>query len=62
MSLTMKDYSKRLIDDKLDKYLNIFGAVSIEGPKWCGKTWASAFHSNSEFLVGDPANNFNNRK
>ena len=30
MSLTMKDYSKRLIDDKLDKYLNIFGAVSIE--------------------------------
>ena len=47
MSLTMKDYSKRLIDDKLDKYLNIFGAVSIEGPKWCGKTWTSLNHASS---------------
>jgi len=37
------------------------GAVCIEGPKWCGKTWTSAFHSNSEFLVGDPDNNFQNR-
>lgn len=38
---------KRLIDDKIEKYLKIFGAVSIEGPKWCGKTWTSLNHSNS---------------
>lgn len=47
MSLTKENYSKRLIDDKLSKYLKIFGAVSIEGPKWCGKTWTSLNHANS---------------
>lgn len=26
------------------------------------KKWTSAFHSNSEFLVGDPTNNFSNRQ
>ena len=47
MSLTKENYSKRLIDDKLSKYLKIFGAVWIEGPKWCGKTWTSLNHANS---------------
>lgn len=56
------NYRKRLIDDKVEKYLKTFGAVCIEGPKWCGKTWTSRYHSNSEFLVGDPTNNFQNRK
>lgn len=54
-------YKKRLIDDKVKKYLKTFGAVCIEGPKWCGKTWTSRYHSNSEFLVGNPVNNFQNR-
>ncbi len=47
MRLTRKDYIKRLMDDKLEKYLKIFGAVSIEGPKWCGKTWTALNHSKS---------------
>ena len=47
MSLVQKDYRRRLIDDKIDKYLKIFGAISIEGPKWCGKTWTSLNHSES---------------
>lgn len=47
MSLVMKDYRKRLIDDKITRYLNIFGAISIQGPKWCGKTWTSLNHANS---------------
>ena len=47
MSLRKEDYQKRLIDDKIDKYLGIFGAVSIEGPKLCGKTWTSLNHANS---------------
>ena len=55
-------YKKRIIDKTIEDYLKVSGAICVEGPKWCGKTWASAFHSNSEFLVGDPANNFNNRK
>ena len=47
----------------MDKVANlkIFGAICIEGPKWCGKTWTSSYHANSEFLVGDPRGNFSNR-
>ena len=32
------DYLKRAIDDQLQDYLDAFGAVNIEGPKWYGKT------------------------
>lgn len=54
-------YKKRIIDSSIERYLKIFGAICIEGPKWCGKTWTSSYHSNSEFLVGDPSGNFSNR-
>jgi len=27
--------------------MDIFGAVNIEGPKWCGKTWTMLNHANS---------------
>ena len=40
-------YISRLIDKKVEKYLQVFGAVSIEGPKWCGKTVTSSNHANS---------------
>jgi len=55
------DYKPRIIDRTVERYLSTFGAVCIEGPKWCGKTWTSSFHSNSEILMGDPTNNFQNR-
>lgn len=55
------NYKPRLIDPLIDEYLKSCGAICIEGPKWCGKTWTSSFHANSEFLVGDPNNNFSNR-
>lgn len=47
MSLKKDGYKERLIDKKIEEYLKLFGAVSIEGPKWCGKTWASLNHANS---------------
>ena len=56
------DYKKRIIDEVIEQYLKVSGAICIEGPKWCGKTWTSSYHSNSEFLVGDPKNGFSNRK
>lgn len=56
------EYKRRVIDKTIETYLEVSGAICIEGPKWCGKTWTSAFHSNSEFLVGDPHNNFSNRQ
>ncbi len=54
-------YRNRIIDAQVETYLSIFGAVCIEGPKWCGKTWTSSYHANSEFLIGDPAGAFQNR-
>ncbi len=57
-----KQYRRRIIDATVERYLNNFGAVCVEGPKWCGKTWTSSFHSKSEFLVGNPENNFQNRQ
>ena len=55
-------YMHRIIDNIIEDYLQTFGAVCIEGPKWCGKTWTSSYHSNSEIFLGDPAGNFQNRK
>jgi len=55
-------YRPRLIDRQIQKHLSAFGAVCIEGPKWCGKTWTSSFHSSSEIFIGDPAGNFQNRR
>lgn len=47
MALKKTEYVERLVDKKIDDYLSVFGAVSIEGPKWCGKTWTSLNHANS---------------
>lgn len=58
----MENYKARIIDKKIDKYLSVFGAICIEGPKWCGKTWTFSYHSNSEIYIGDPSGNFQNRQ
>lgn len=59
--MKIKNYKKRLIDKKLSFYLESFGAVLIEGPKWCGKTWTGRNASNSEFLLASSYSNFNNK-
>ena len=53
MSLKKAEYIERLVDKKIEEYLTVFGAVSIEGPKWCGKTWASLNHANSAVFLDD---------
>lgn len=53
MSLKKEGYRTRLIDEKVSRYLKVFGAVSIEGPKWCGKTWTSLNHANSVTYLTD---------
>lgn len=55
-------YMSRIIDAKIEEYLKVFGAVCVEGPKWCGKTWTSSYHSKSEIFIGDPDGNFQNRQ
>lgn len=47
MPLIQNGYKERLIDKKISECLNIFGAISIVGPKWCGKTWTSLNHANT---------------
>lgn len=51
-------YKPRMIERQVEEYLSAFGAICIEGPKWCGKTWTSSYHSKSEIYIGDPAGNF----
>ena len=53
MTIDENMYKKRLIEKKLETYLSVFGAVSIEGPKWCGKTWTSIKHSKSQVYMDD---------
>lgn len=59
--MKIENYKKRIADKKIEHYLNLFGAISIEGPKYCGKTWAGRYHSNSEVLLhettGESSNN-----
>lgn len=55
-------YKTRIIDRKIETYLKIFGAISIEGPKWCGKTYSGRNAAKSEFLVANPNGNFNNKQ
>ena len=57
-----EDYKPRLIDNIIDSYLEAFGAVCVEGPKWCGKTWTSSYHCKSEIMLGNPDGNFQNRQ
>ena len=59
--MKIENYKKRIVDDKIERYLKLFGAISIEGPKYCGKTWAGRYNSNSEILLhkttGEQSNN-----
>ena len=56
-----QNYLPRIIDKVVESRLTTFGAVCIEGAKWCGKTWTANFHSNSRIYLGDPAGNFQNK-
>ena len=47
-------YIPRIIDDVLDTYLGIFGAVNIRGPKWCGKTTSAEQKAKSVLRLQDP--------
>ena len=59
--MEIKNYLDRIVDRQVDDYLRLFGAVCIEGPKYCGKTWVGRRHANSETLLyvktGEKSNN-----
>lgn len=53
MALQPQGYIPRLIDGQIETLLQIFGAVQIDGPKWCGKTWSGQAHANSMTSLDD---------
>lgn len=55
-----KGYYTRLLDNKLGLYLETFGAVLIEGPKWSGKTTTASQHAHSILKMQDPTQIKNN--
>jgi len=58
MALTEAGYRTRLVDERIKRYMGLFGALSIEGPKWCGKTWTALNHANSVVYILDPENEY----
>ena len=50
-SLKNPGYRERLLDREVGVLMEIFGAVKIEGPKYCGKTWCAQAHANSEIRL-----------
>lgn len=61
MTLTPNGYRPRLIDPQIGRMLRTFGAINIEGPKWCGKTWTAENHSNNEIKIADSTGPISNK-
>lgn len=55
MTLTPNGYRKRLIDKEFEKNLRTFGAVHVQGPRNCGKTWSSRNICRSEIQLDTDA-------
>ena len=49
-----KNYMQRIIDRELSDQLEAMGAVSIIGPKWCGKTTTAMQKARSVLKMQDP--------
>ena len=47
-------YLNRIADKQLKENLEAFGAVLVEGPKWCGKTTTAMQQANSVLQLQDP--------
>lgn len=54
----MNRYIARCIDRLIERDLSIFGAVLIQGPKWCGKTTSAQRFAASTLSLSDPAGGF----
>lgn len=47
-------YLPRIADEILKERMKTIGAILIEGPKWCGKTWTATNASKSQLYMQDP--------
>lgn len=55
-TLTPEGYLPRIADAQIERYLRVFGAVEVAGPKWCGKTWSALAHGSSVVYVDEGSN------
>lgn len=46
-------YMPRVVDEQIERYLKVFGAVEVAGTKWCGKTWTALEHAESVSYVDE---------
>lgn len=61
-TLEIANYIPRIADEEISELMKVFGAVVIEGPKWCGKTTTAKSHALSETSMADPHNDFQARR
>lgn len=52
--MAQKNYQPRVIDMLLQESLAASGAVWLQGPKWCGKTWTALQVARSSVMMQDP--------
>jgi len=52
--MVIKNYQPRVIDTILLEALAASGAVWLQGPKWCGKTWTARQVAQSTLMMQDP--------
>lgn len=60
--LVNENYIPRALDRRIFEDMHDFGAVCIEGPKYCGKTWTGRNLCNSEISLLEPEGAFQNRE
>lgn len=60
--MEIKNYYPRCCDSLAEQLLTTAGALLIEGPKWCGKTWVGRHIANSVLYMQDPDRGTNYRQ
>ncbi len=53
-------YYPRYVDAEIETALSVFGAVCVNGPKFCGKTETSMKHAKSVFALDDSEGDYRN--
>lgn len=56
----MDKYIPRLLDDVLKRRLELYGAILITGPKWCGKSTTAKQYASSVLELQNPRTRENN--
>ena len=51
-----KNYLPRIVDAEIEEVLQMFGAIEVRGPKWCGKSWTSSAFAEKIVRIDDERN------